>query len=366
MEGCELLLSAGGFGVKLVPREAWAKRPGLRAAADVNAVPPARRRRHRSDGQRRRPRRDQDVRGARHRRPEDEASQGVHREAVRAERSRARRGVDPRSGPLAVLNVSVINAARHRHRPRHGEHRPVRARRWPRLPRPLAAHRLEALTQPSALIGLLDDAHRGRAARSRRRAVRLRPAARSRARPHGTRHPAGAAHGRGRNIRRHRRPWLADANARALVVADRLHAGRRAPRLRAGAPESEPRRHGDRGQGVRGLRSPSTSKPGDSGAASARRRASCSSSAAPLRRRSPSSTEASWTASVERRGRLDFEAPGRSTARSHFSPGPSRKACSSPAASPRSPARRTLRRRRSPTRGRPAISSPARRISECR
>ena len=40
MEGCELLLSAGGFGVKLVPREAWAKRPGLRAAADVNAVPP--------------------------------------------------------------------------------------------------------------------------------------------------------------------------------------------------------------------------------------------------------------------------------------------------------------------------------------
>ena len=40
MEGCELLLSAGGFGVKLVPREAWARRPGLRAAADVNAVPP--------------------------------------------------------------------------------------------------------------------------------------------------------------------------------------------------------------------------------------------------------------------------------------------------------------------------------------
>ena len=40
MEGCELLLSAGGFGVKLVPHDAWAKRPGLRAAADVNAVPP--------------------------------------------------------------------------------------------------------------------------------------------------------------------------------------------------------------------------------------------------------------------------------------------------------------------------------------
>ena len=40
MEGCEFLLSAGGFGVKLVPHDAWAKRPGLRAAADVNAVPP--------------------------------------------------------------------------------------------------------------------------------------------------------------------------------------------------------------------------------------------------------------------------------------------------------------------------------------
>jgi hypothetical protein len=40
MEGCELLLSAGGFGVKLVPRDAWAGRPGLLAAADVNAVPP--------------------------------------------------------------------------------------------------------------------------------------------------------------------------------------------------------------------------------------------------------------------------------------------------------------------------------------
>jgi hypothetical protein len=40
MEGCEFLLSAGGFGVKLITREAWARRPGLVAAADVNAVPP--------------------------------------------------------------------------------------------------------------------------------------------------------------------------------------------------------------------------------------------------------------------------------------------------------------------------------------
>jgi len=40
LEGAELLLNAGGAGVCLVPREAWLGRSGLRAAADVNAVPP--------------------------------------------------------------------------------------------------------------------------------------------------------------------------------------------------------------------------------------------------------------------------------------------------------------------------------------
>src|SRR5262249_15220072 len=40
LEGAELLLNAGGAGVCLVPRDAWAGRAGLRAAADVNAVPP--------------------------------------------------------------------------------------------------------------------------------------------------------------------------------------------------------------------------------------------------------------------------------------------------------------------------------------
>jgi methylenetetrahydrofolate/methylenetetrahydromethanopterin dehydrogenase (NADP+) len=41
LEGAELLLNAGGAGVCLVPRAAWTGRAGLRAAADVNAVPPA-------------------------------------------------------------------------------------------------------------------------------------------------------------------------------------------------------------------------------------------------------------------------------------------------------------------------------------
>ena len=40
LEGAELLLNAGPPGVRLVPRTAWAGRAGLRAAADVNAVPP--------------------------------------------------------------------------------------------------------------------------------------------------------------------------------------------------------------------------------------------------------------------------------------------------------------------------------------
>src|SRR5262249_28207692 len=40
LEGAELLLNAGGAGVCLVPREAWAGRAGLRGVADVNAVPP--------------------------------------------------------------------------------------------------------------------------------------------------------------------------------------------------------------------------------------------------------------------------------------------------------------------------------------
>jgi hypothetical protein len=40
LEGATLLLNAGPAGVTLVPRSAWAGRQGLRAAADLNAVPP--------------------------------------------------------------------------------------------------------------------------------------------------------------------------------------------------------------------------------------------------------------------------------------------------------------------------------------
>lgn len=41
LEGASLLLNTGPAGVTLVPRAAWAGRAGLRAAADVNAVPPS-------------------------------------------------------------------------------------------------------------------------------------------------------------------------------------------------------------------------------------------------------------------------------------------------------------------------------------
>ena len=40
LEGARVLLNAGPAGVQLVPRSAWAKRPGLRVAVDLNAVPP--------------------------------------------------------------------------------------------------------------------------------------------------------------------------------------------------------------------------------------------------------------------------------------------------------------------------------------
>ena len=40
LDGAELVLNTGPAGVCLVPRAAWAARAGLRAAADLNAVPP--------------------------------------------------------------------------------------------------------------------------------------------------------------------------------------------------------------------------------------------------------------------------------------------------------------------------------------
>jgi len=40
LEGADLLLSAGVAGVRVIPRAAWVQR-GLRAAADLNAVPPS-------------------------------------------------------------------------------------------------------------------------------------------------------------------------------------------------------------------------------------------------------------------------------------------------------------------------------------
>jgi methylenetetrahydrofolate/methylenetetrahydromethanopterin dehydrogenase (NADP+) len=40
LSGAELLLNAGPAGACLVPKAAWTGRGGLRAAADVNAVPP--------------------------------------------------------------------------------------------------------------------------------------------------------------------------------------------------------------------------------------------------------------------------------------------------------------------------------------
>ena len=40
LEGAEILLNSGPAGVLMVPKAAWARRPGLVVAADLNAVPP--------------------------------------------------------------------------------------------------------------------------------------------------------------------------------------------------------------------------------------------------------------------------------------------------------------------------------------
>lgn len=40
LEGAEILLNSGPAGVLMVPKPAWARRPGLRVAVDLNAVPP--------------------------------------------------------------------------------------------------------------------------------------------------------------------------------------------------------------------------------------------------------------------------------------------------------------------------------------
>ena len=40
LEGATLVLNSGPAGVRMVPKDAWAGRAGLRAAADLNAVPP--------------------------------------------------------------------------------------------------------------------------------------------------------------------------------------------------------------------------------------------------------------------------------------------------------------------------------------
>jgi methylenetetrahydrofolate/methylenetetrahydromethanopterin dehydrogenase (NADP+) len=40
LDGAHILINAGPAGVKIVPRDAWASRPGLQVAIDLNAVPP--------------------------------------------------------------------------------------------------------------------------------------------------------------------------------------------------------------------------------------------------------------------------------------------------------------------------------------
>ncbi len=92
LSGAELLLNAGPAGICLVPKTAWAGRAGLRAAADVNAVPPLGIEGIEVMDNGDRARRRDGVRRAWRGRIEDEDPQSVHRPVVRDKRSRPRRG----------------------------------------------------------------------------------------------------------------------------------------------------------------------------------------------------------------------------------------------------------------------------------
>ena len=146
----------------------------------------------------------------------------------------------------------------------------------------------DALAHPSALVGLLDDAHRAApldlVAGPSGYGLPL-----TRARDL-TEHDSGSRTSRPRaKLGRHRRPRVADADARALRAAGRVHAGRHPPRVGAGAPQGEPRRHGHGGQGVRGRARHSRAGRAARLPANGTSRSSCSSLAARLRRRLPSS-----------------------------------------------------------------------------
>jgi hypothetical protein len=79
LDGAHVLINAGPAGVKIVPRDAWAKRR-----------PPTRRGGDRGERQRHRARGGDRLRRPRRGRVQDEGAQGVHRPSVRAERPGAR------------------------------------------------------------------------------------------------------------------------------------------------------------------------------------------------------------------------------------------------------------------------------------
>ncbi len=210
----------------------------------------ARRRRDRGHGQRRRTRRRHRLRRARRRRPEDEDPQGLHREAVRAQRPGARRRDDRRGGEGTERDRNQIEGAmptRPRHRPRHHLARHLRARRRARLSRSVDSDRggawRSAGHRPSARIG--------RAARSRGGSFGIWPASRRRSEPDRRRCAAGVPVGR-RGTGRHWRARGRDARARANHHPHRLHARCHPPAVRARSPQDQSHRRGDRRQGVRG------------------------------------------------------------------------------------------------------------------
>ena len=260
LEGAELVLNAGPAGVCLIPQAAWAGRHGLKAIADVNAVPPlgVEGIDVTDDGAER------DgvivVRRTRRRQAEDEDPQGLHRPPVRAQRPGARRGDDLRARPRDHGRGGKPGSASGPGFPVFGSC-PASSGS---MPAPSASTSCglddgrvflersfptrDAADESGAVAGLLD--FRG-APRPRRRAIRLRPAADRGARSDRRRSQAGVPGG-GRRTGRHRRIAGAGAGAGAAAVRSRAHPGGDSPAVGTAAPQGQSRRHGDRGQGVRG------------------------------------------------------------------------------------------------------------------
>ena len=132
-----VLLNSGPAGVQMVPQAAWTAVKTLKIAVDLNAVPPLGIEGVEVGRCRREARRASSVRRVRRGQLQDQAPQGVRRQAVHPERPGHGRRGDRRRGPGhgARRRGPSADAAGRGDRSGDGEPRSLRSRRRPALPR---------------------------------------------------------------------------------------------------------------------------------------------------------------------------------------------------------------------------------------